>query len=703
MAPNSSKHATQFKEKHILEFGLKITARNPNNSTITTVACLFCITFGKEQKDSAARKQTVNVKYWKEGTFRSDYYSSHLVTQHPQKWAEYQNIKDNEDRKNFFVSTIPFLNTLHAHGIESKNVLTFQVKIPIVEKIIGKMLFHPDDVEGASHTKSMEIFKLSENGLFYTIEVNKPKQFKLSIKLLAIGTSFRALSKSIQVITEETGIGHFGGCSEAIISMYVRIVCAVSLQNISEILESVWASSLAFDVSTHQGHSYLDLRVRFCLNGKLENLHLIALPMYERHTGESMFNLIVEFLDVFYMDWKLRVIGLTSDGDRSMTGKVKGVITRLQQILGPGTIRVWCGLHQLDLVMRAVFETSLNEKFLDKLTTLIGYLRRQYNLIQEMNATCPKYSNVRWLSMGTVLNWLQKNQEPVENYLVLKKVDWAPSKSWWLFLHILNVLVQEANNTFRDLQALVTHLAEQHAKLKSLCCIYQNMAVIEVLEEGTAFPEDSFSKGKFFIQKTSIYDFIENISRWAMETLEDLSLLDLKNLVEETGKILVHLVDGISNISAERNASNDPSEELPPVLPHQLIKLNMRQFVEILKRYDGNLEKSKTKESISKIDEEFSKLKSQYKNDADTKSLLDKADDTISFETAWKPFVKKFPNLTDFCGGIASAFPNTATVESDFSRIGIEKTEYRKALTNLSLEGLLHCKQFYEILKLVSK
>ena len=39
-------------------------------------------------------------------------------------------------------------------------------------------------------------------------------------------------------------------------------------------------------------------------------------------------------------------------------------------------------------------------------------------------------------------------------------------------------------------------------------------------------------------------------------------------------------------------------------------------------------------------------------------------------------------------------FPNTASVESDFSLIGVEKTVYRQSLTDFSLEGILHAKQF---------
>jgi len=42
-------------------------------------------------------------------------------------------------------------------------------------------------------------------------------------------------------------------------------------------------------------------------------------------------------------------------------------------------------------------------------------------------------------------------------------------------------------------------------------------------------------------------------------------------------------------------------------------------------------------------------------------------------------------------------FANTASVESDFSILGWEKDAYRLSITDLSLEGVIQCKQ-YEML-----
>jgi hypothetical protein len=71
-----------------------------------------------------------------------------------------------------------------------------------------------------------------------------------------------------------------------------------------------------------------------------------------------------------------------------------------------------------------------------------------------------------------------------------------------------------------------------------------------------------------------------------------------------------------------------------------------------------------------------------------------------SFRSAWSGSGELFPRLQQFCGDMAAAFPNTATVESDFSVQGWEKDEYRQSLADFSLEGILHAKQFNELLRL---
>jgi hypothetical protein len=62
-----------------------------------------------------------------------------------------------------------------------------------------------------------------------------------------------------------------------------------------------------------------------------------------------------------------------------------------------------------------------------------------------------------------------------------------------------------------------------------------------------------------------------------------------------------------------------------------------------------------------------------------------------------------FTPLRDFAGGLGTAYTSTATVEFDFSLMKWEKSKFRSAQTDFSLEGILHYKQYEGILKLKSK
>ena len=97
-----------------------------------------------------------------------------------------------------------------------------------------------------------------------------------------------------------------------------RAICAINIQMIAQILcnnKSTWAWSLANDSSTHFGKSYLDNRIRIHLDGTLYNLHVIAIPMHEpSHTGQYMFDLTIKVFDILCPNWRIKLLGIGSDG-----------------------------------------------------------------------------------------------------------------------------------------------------------------------------------------------------------------------------------------------------------------------------------------------------------------------------------------------------------------------------------------------------
>jgi hypothetical protein len=87
--------------------------------------------------------------------------------------------------------------------------------------------------------------------------------------------------------------------------------------------------------------------------------------------------------------------------------------------------------------------------------------------------------------------------------------------------------------------------------------------------------------------------------------------------------------------------------------------------------------------------------------------ILEGHDEKVFFNDAWDAIKSKkadgtirFAKLRQFCGGLATAFPNTCAVESDFSVVKYEQDNRRTDLESLSLAGIMHSKQYDLLCKL---
>jgi hypothetical protein len=93
----------------------------------------------------------------------------------------------------------------------------------------------------------------------------------------------------ILMTKERTGMATVGCVNEAKMTSYARFVCALNLDSISSILKKSWTFSIAMDMSTHMSTSYLDIRARIFVGGSIHNFHVMAIPMFSRHTAEQIF------------------------------------------------------------------------------------------------------------------------------------------------------------------------------------------------------------------------------------------------------------------------------------------------------------------------------------------------------------------------------------------------------------------------------
>ncbi|KAH6583989.1 hypothetical protein BASA61_007792 [Batrachochytrium salamandrivorans] len=715
MLPKSkSKKSLKFQTSHEEKFGLKITARDPESDLVSSCVCRFCLMFGREKKVGAKRKATSRVKYF--DCFRTDNYIQHLQQQHQWKWAEYDKLQSFAERDMFFNDVqVPFVNTLEAH-FERNGALYFTVNKSIVKDIIGGLLFHPDDMEGVTVVRALSLFQLIEpedndkrgdddfnriSRQEYSVQIKSSKRFSLLVGCVALGASFRLAARMVQLVRDESGLSVYGGCNDLMASNYTRVACAVCLQVISDVLGKLNGYSIALDCSTLHGMSYLDIRVRFTLHGILYNFHLLALPLFDRHTGELMFEAFVKFMDALYPPMARNFGGHVHRWRSLNDGRIHGFVTQVGEVTSTKLIRVWCGLHQLDLVMQQVFKSALDDDFYSTLTAVIGHLRRQQNLVATMRSMCPKVADTRWVSMDSVSTWLTTNIIALLEHFDTKKPHCTPDKTWWLFLLSVKAFAQESMLVFTSMQGLTTLLSQQRAKLLGLIDTYCRMTNMTGphSDEKLASIDHSNAEvyGGFVLTYANSFAYIESLGLWAVETISVLEQAEVDKLVPAVARLFVKATNGIQGIVSERDAQNNAGDELPPVLPKQLVKLDMRAFSVIVTGHKPRLQLRMLASEINQIGVDFNALLRTYREDNAFKIAVDSCIDAdTDFVDGWSSGAagERFPTLRQFCRDLASTFPNTATVETDFSIIGWEKDEFRKSLTDFSLEGILHCKQF---------
>eukprot|EP00171_Calliarthron_tuberculosum_P009058 IDg9058t1 len=254
-------------------------------------------------------------------------------------WAEYQKLESNEEKEQFSKTRRPFVNSIEAH-IETREHVRILVNAPIVDTVVGGFLLHPDDIRSVIRKLALKLFKkLYEPSISDEVEkrdvnevvIKTRRHFDLCIKFISLGASFRMASRLIYCTQAESGIAMYGGCSEIVASSYTSILYADALQILSDVLR---------ETSTLRAPHWRE---------------------YVRCAAEVPRRRLFGHVEK-------KCVVVSTDGTRNMVGQVIGIVTRIQQTCLPGMLRVWCGLHQLDLVMQRVFKLSFEEQFYSTLT-----------------------------------------------------------------------------------------------------------------------------------------------------------------------------------------------------------------------------------------------------------------------------------------------------------------------------------------------
>jgi hypothetical protein len=256
----------------------------------------------------------------------------------------------------------------------------------------------------------------------------------------------------------------------------------------------------------------------------------------------------------------------------------------------------------------------------------------------------------------------------------------------------------EATITFRSLEGLTTIVAQQREGLRRLHDVYARLlkasgplSMEEAIAVDRAIAVVSEDQ-KYSLKISDVEAVLEDLGLFVAGKIEETGAEAMAELLKSLAVCTVNLIAGVISIVAERDSSNEAATERPPVLPHQLVMLRGREFSEILKVQTPRLRTTCSITEIDIIEQEFAELQSAYHRERCFKAVLDACGPHTSFDEGWKLTQDRFCSLREFCGGLATAFPGTSTVESDFSIVKWEKDVGRASLTDFSLEGILHAK-----------
>ncbi len=166
----------------------------------------------------------------------------------------------------------------------------------------------------------------------------------------------------------------------------------------------------------------------------------------------------------------------------------------------------------------------------------------------------------------------------------------------------------------------------------------------------------------------------------------------------------IYIVANVSQVQAERDSNNNAWElEAPLVMLADLVKIHPAAFIQdVLDPYRAHPSKHWFQQHIDDMEKEHQQLRAVYDNEPHVAKAFDQHDENTFFNDAWDVIKGRFSGLRQFCGGLATMFPNTTVVESDFLMVKWEKDDTCTSLTNLVLAGIMQAKQF-ELLKALFK
>uniref|UniRef100_K3X620 Uncharacterized protein n=1 Tax=Globisporangium ultimum (strain ATCC 200006 / CBS 805.95 / DAOM BR144) TaxID=431595 RepID=K3X620_GLOUD len=736
----------KFNEKHALKYGLSVCSRNAKTTTVESVMCKFCVAFGKESASDSTRKRraTANIKYFRQ-PFRADHYLSHLEINHKQKWGEYEHATGPEKEK-FFAAHIEetTMNSLamaqqqhqQQHNSHNQNQLRSQgdangdltaqrvgpVRLPaseieraVVELLIGEMFYSPSDEEGVRKPHALDVFVKKDGSENYEIVIKNQRLYDLAIKFVSCGASFRLASRMIQCTKEETKLAYYGGASEHKIASYVRAVLASNLQKIALMMRSSWSYAIATDAAIHQSTSYLDIRIRLWQHGSLHDFHIMTLPTFDQYPAPAIVQRLEKCLNILDSNWRAKLLGTTTNGgtntgrNTGMTGSQQGLAARLTSLVTkPGFYLIWCGVHQLELVVKNAVTEFCQKSFYDELVAILATLRQDHHGVfntADIPDITPTYATSRGFTdkLMQALKWLIEHRLAVTPYLQTTAPSSVPSASWWVCVAVAHRVLAEVEYFLKKLLTMESSLNLVSDQVQELCKLTLIMADVVGARRDlweTRDTEDACAAGSFLLTYQNSQQFIQNEGGpLAIEMFDTLRGVDRLHISKSVAHFVVDLIAAVATIAQEGRhyCAEDVGVLVNPpcVMPISVFEMGKEAFLKVLYAQEQRLLQTFSEDEVKSIQQEYEDFIVAVEREPILSGVLKKHGRETDVSFAWSCLNGRYKMLQEFVGGLAAVVPEAAagTLASDLSSLNWEKPDYRQTMIDFALEGILHAKQ----------
>ena len=208
--------------------------------------------------------------------------------------------------------------------------------------------------------------------------------------------------------------------------------------------------------------------------------------------------------------------------------------------------------------------------------------------------------------------------------------------------------------------------------------------------------DESILIGAFSITLLDIDEYLKELGPFATGKYDVLDAqvdFDMVEFQRDMGRMLCRIVNGIYHSIPIRDNSNNAIYDDPPAcLPQEFVRLRNQDFTSLLNAQMTRLLITKNQPDIALLENEFALLRNCYRfTDIPLKTPLDALPAAATFKDSWSipSLAGRLDHLKDFAGDLASLFPHTATVESDFSIVKWETDGARTQMEHYSLEGIM--------------